>query len=95
MHLIAFGEEQFSEVGAVLAGDAGDECDFSFGSWCSGLVLKLTLPTTRSRSLRQAPGAKSGPDETLVKVEPFAAWPGLMDETRTTCPGDEAAQAVS
>ena len=28
MDLIAFGQQQFCKVGAVLAGDAGDECFF-------------------------------------------------------------------
>lgn len=29
MHLISFAEEQLSEVGAVLSGDAGDKSAFS------------------------------------------------------------------
>ena len=32
MHLIALGQQQFGQVAAVLAGDAGDECDAGHGN---------------------------------------------------------------
>ena len=28
VHFVALAQQKFGEVGAVLAGDAGDECDF-------------------------------------------------------------------
>jgi hypothetical protein len=28
VHLVALGKEEFCEIGAVLAGDTGDECAF-------------------------------------------------------------------
>ena len=28
VHVVALVEQEFGEIGAVLAGDAGDECDF-------------------------------------------------------------------
>ena len=32
MHLVALRQEQFAQVGAILPGDAGNECFFSHGS---------------------------------------------------------------
>ena len=40
VHLIALLQQELGQVGAVLAGDAGDECDFA--SWLIGM-LKVRL----------------------------------------------------
>lgn len=43
VHFVAFVEEEFSEVGTILAGDAGDQCDLSRRS-------RVAICRSRSRS---------------------------------------------
>ena len=43
MDFVAFSEEEFGEVGAVLSGDAGDERSFGFGHGLAPLCFRWLL----------------------------------------------------
>src|ERR1035437_4292082 len=67
VHLVALFQEKFGQVGSVLAGDAGDECDFAQVVRCSRenckiwMDNKLTDPITIFRIWNQVHGPRTLP----------------------------------
>ena len=75
VHCVAFVQQQFCQVSAVLAGHAGDQCSFHRVGRLVCVGGRAGKLTTISLNFRVAvPARKAGPLSKIVRIDPPDRW---------------------